>query len=51
MIEGESFVYFGPEQWQSMWRNRHQLLVRLARANKVVYVEPRPYVDEVSGSR
>ncbi len=47
MIERESFVYYGPEQWQSMWRNRHQLLSRLARANKVVYVEPRPYVDEV----
>lgn len=47
MIEGQTIVYFGPEQWQSMWRNRHQLLSRLARANTVVYVEPRPYVDEI----
>lgn len=47
MIQGESFVYYGPEQWQSMWRNRHQLLSRLARSNKVVYVEPRPYVEQV----
>ncbi len=47
MINGESFVYFGPEPWQSMWRNRHQLMSRLAAANRVVYVDPRPYVDEV----
>jgi glycosyltransferase involved in cell wall biosynthesis len=50
MISGESFVYFGPERWDSMWRNRHQLLSRLARSNKVVYVEPRPYVDQVLGA-
>lgn len=50
MIAGESFVYFGPERWHSMWRNRHQLLSRLARANKVVYVEPRPYVEQVMAS-
>jgi glycosyltransferase involved in cell wall biosynthesis len=47
VIERESFVYYGPEQWHSLWRNRHQLLSRLARANKVVYVEPRPYIEEV----
>lgn len=49
MITGETFVYFGPERWQSMWRNRHHLLSRLARANRAVYVEPRPYVEEVLG--
>lgn len=47
MISGESIVYFGPEAWKSMWRNRHHLLSRLAQANRVVYVEPRPYVEEV----
>lgn len=47
MISGESIVYFGPEQWDSMWRNRHQLLSRLAQHNRVVYVEPRPYVEQV----
>jgi glycosyltransferase involved in cell wall biosynthesis len=47
MISGASMVYFGPEQWDSMWRNRHQLLSRLACANKIVYVEPRPYVEQV----
>ncbi len=49
MIRGEDFVYYGPEGWQSMWRNRHQLLSRLARANRVVYVEPRPYIEQITG--
>ena len=47
MITGEEFVYFGPEPWGGMWRNRHQLLRRLATANRVIYVDPRPYVDAV----
>lgn len=50
MIAGESFVYFGPEPWDSMWRNRHHLMTRLARTNKVVYIEPRPYVPQVAAS-
>lgn len=49
MISGESILYFGPEQWDSMWRNRHHLLSRLARANRVLYVEPRPFTYEVRG--
>lgn len=49
MIRGESFVYYGPEPWQGMWRNRHQLLSRLARGGRVVYVEPRPYIEQIIG--
>lgn len=41
MLEGHSLVYFGPEPWDGLWRNRHQLLSVFARANKVLYVEPR----------
>jgi len=41
MLEGYSLVYFGPEPWDGLWRNRHQLLSVFARANKVLYVEPR----------
>jgi glycosyltransferase involved in cell wall biosynthesis len=47
VISGESFVYFGPEPWLSMWRNRHHLLSRLAANNQIVYVEPRPYAGAV----
>ncbi len=50
MIRGEDVVYYGPEVWQSMWRNRHQLLSRLARANRVVYVEPRPYIEQITAA-
>ena len=40
MIKGHNIVYFGPGKWEGMWRNRHQLMTRFARCNKVMYVEP-----------
>jgi len=40
LISGHSIVYFGPGKWDGMWRNRHQLMSRFARYNKVMYVEP-----------
>lgn len=40
MITGDNIIYFGPERWDGMWRNRHQLMSRFARENKVMYVEP-----------
>lgn len=47
MIEGESFLCFAPEPWQHIWRNRHQIMSRLAKRNRVLFVEPRPYLREV----
>ncbi len=44
MITGVDIVYYGPEPWAGMWRNRHHLLSRLARSNRVVYVEPQPFL-------
>jgi glycosyltransferase involved in cell wall biosynthesis len=43
-LEGEAMIYFGPERWEGLWRNRHQLMVRFARTNTVMYVEPRIFV-------
>jgi glycosyltransferase involved in cell wall biosynthesis len=40
MISDQNIIYFGPEKWDGMWRNRHQLMSRFARTNKVLYVEP-----------
>lgn len=40
VLKGETIIYFGPEPWSGMWRNRHQLMSRLAGANDVWYVEP-----------
>lgn len=36
-----SILYFGPEPWEGMWRNRHHLLSRLGADRVVLYVEPR----------
>ncbi len=47
MIEGYSIAYFGPEPWEGMWRNRHHLMSQLARANRVLYLEPLPYLQGV----
>jgi glycosyltransferase involved in cell wall biosynthesis len=40
MVAGHNFIYFGPEKWTGLWRNRHQLMSRFAKDNKVLYVEP-----------
>lgn len=40
ILKNETIVYFGPEPWVGLWRNRHQLMSRLARHNNVWYVEP-----------
>jgi len=47
MIEGESILCFAPEKWQHIWRNRHQIMSRLAARNKVLFIEPRPYLRDV----
>jgi len=47
MIEGQDILCFAPERWDSLWRNRHQIMSRLARHNRVIFVEPRPYLRQV----
>ena len=47
MIEGETILCFAPEKWGHIWRNRHQIMSRLARRNQVLFVEPRPYLRDV----
>jgi len=44
MLVGYDLVYFGPERWAGLWRNRHQLMTIFARRNRVLYVEPRAYL-------
>jgi len=43
MIEDQSIICFAPDPWDSMWRNRHQIMSRLSRKNKVLYIEPNMY--------
>jgi glycosyltransferase involved in cell wall biosynthesis len=40
VLRDETIIYFGPEPWSGLWRNRHQLMSRFARHNRVFYVEP-----------
>jgi len=46
MIENESILCFAPDPWTAIWRNRHHLLTILAERNRVMYVEPRPYLRQ-----
>jgi len=47
MISGETIICAAPNPWESPWRNRHQIMSRLARQNRVLYMEPRPYLRAV----
>jgi len=44
MLEGRDILCFAPERWEGIWRNRHQIMSRLAQRNRVLFVEPRPYL-------
>jgi len=44
MISGYDILCFAPGPWDDIWRNRHQIMSRLACANRVLYVEPWPYL-------
>lgn len=46
-LKGETIIYFGPEPWAGLWRNRHQLMSRLARDNNVWYIEPATNIRNV----
>lgn len=39
-LQGQSIVCLASGRWRSIWRNRQQIMSRLARRNKVLYVEP-----------
>lgn len=47
MIKNQSILCVAPERWQHIWRNRHQIMSRLAAHNKVLFVEPRPYLRTI----
>ncbi|MBW2037941.1 MAG: hypothetical protein JRI41_10815, partial [Deltaproteobacteria bacterium] len=49
MLTGQNILCFAPDPWHGMWRNRQQIMSRLARTNRVLYVEPKRYT--LSGLR
>jgi len=51
LLENETIIYFGPEPWAGLWRNRHQLMSRFAGQNDVWYVEPPTMLRGLLGLR
>ena len=51
MLKGETIIYFGPEPWDGLWRNRHQLMSRFADHNDVWYVEPATNLRDLFAGR
>jgi glycosyltransferase involved in cell wall biosynthesis len=46
MLTRETILCFAPDPWAGLWRNRHQIMTRLAQENTVVYIEPRTYLGQ-----
>ena len=44
MLSGQNLIYFAPENWDGLWRNRQQLMAIFSRHNKVLFVEPRQHL-------
>jgi len=44
VIEGHDILCFAPGPWDDIWRNRHHIMTRVARHNRVLYIEPWEYV-------
>ncbi len=44
MLSGHDIICFSPNPWDALWRNRQQIMARLARQNHILFVEPTPYL-------
>ena len=40
MLEDCAIVCFAPNPWHDIWRNRQHIMIRLARRNRILFVEP-----------
>ena len=49
MLSDWGILCFAPDPWDDIWRNRHQIMSLLAERNRVLYVEPRPFLRDVVG--
>ena len=48
MLSNQDILCFAPDaSWHGLWRNRHQIMSRLARKNRVLFIEPAPYLRPV----
>lgn len=47
LLTGHNLIYFAPETWDGLWRNRQQLMTLFAQHNQVLYVEEIPRLDRL----
>ncbi len=48
MLSDQNIVCFAPNRWDDIWRNRHQIMTRLARQNRILFVEPGPDLRQIT---
>ncbi len=48
MLTGQNIICFAPNTWDDIWRNRHQIMSRLAKQNRILFVEPTVYLRQVT---
>lgn len=47
MLEGKNILSFAMDYWDGQWMSRHQVLSRLSRKNKILFVSPPFYLRDV----
>ncbi len=48
MLSGQNIVCFAPNRWDDIWRNRHQIMTRLAHQNRILFVEPGRHLRQIT---
>lgn len=48
MLSGQAIACFSSNPWDALWRNRQQIMSRLAQQNRVLFIEPAPFLRETS---
>ncbi len=44
ILQNQNIIYFAPEPWDGLWRNRQRLMSIFARQNRVLFVERRQHL-------
>lgn len=44
ILKDETILCFSPNKWNDPWRNRQQVMSRLAKHNKVIFIEPQKMI-------
>ncbi|MBX7235124.1 MAG: glycosyltransferase [Caldilineales bacterium] len=50
MLSGHAIACFSANPWDALWRNRQQIMSRLACHNRILFIEPAPYLSETTAA-